>query len=428
MRNIFILSFVWVGFLSAPILAQHRQELAPLIEEALQKNTSLEVLELRLEVIQATMPMAGALTDPIVKLELSNMPLPSFDFSKTPMSGKQFSMKQKLPYLGKRAAQERIVEQQVKVAQYQYNDHEGEIIKEVKRGYFRLAFFDRAIEIIKKNDVLLSDLARLAKTKYAVGKGLQQDVLKTHLAQADLKGRLIDFRHQRRQTEAQLNSVLQRPPQAPIGHPMPVLQTAFKDSVESLQALLLTTRPRLKVLQAEVERWVAVEDLARLQTKPDFELHLGYRQRELIATDKLKGRDFFSIGIAANLPIYKDRKQSQKVREADLQRQVVEAEYKWFKQQFFLQIQTFFLDFQAHKEQIELFENAIIPQANQALSTSLMGYQVGNVDFLMLLESQITLFNHEIQHYHHLTAYEIVLAELEAVVGKQLFITQSKRN
>lgn len=421
LRSRLMLILAWGSLSLSQAHAQEPLVLAPLIEVALANNPSLEVLQRRLDAIEAVIPTAGALDDPRLKFELSNVPLQSFNFASTPMSGKQLTLSQKLPYPGKRAAKERIVQQQAKVAKETYLDRKGELVQQVKQAYFRLAFLHRAIEITQKNEALMIDFIRIAKTKYSVGKGLQQDLLKAHVAQSDLKDQLIGLNQQRRRAEAQLNTVLNRPPQSPVGHPTPILQTAFYDSVESLQALLLAQRPQLKGLQEQAQRWLAVEDLARRQAQPDFDLSLGYRQRDLIASDPVKGRDFLSVGVTANLPIYKGRKQHQQRLEARLRRQAVQAEYETTKQQLFLQLQLLFIDQQAHRAQAELFKSVIIPQADQALSATLTGYQVGKVDFLNLLDSQITLFNHEIQYYHHLTAYETALAGIEAVVGKRLF-------
>ena len=46
---------------------------------------------------------------------------------------------------------------------------------------------------------------------------------------------------------------------------------------------------------------------------------------------------------------------------------------------------------------------------------------MAKIDFLTLLDSQITLFNHELQFQKIMTDYEIDLAELEVAVGKRLF-------
>ncbi len=72
-------------------------------------------------------------------------------------------------------------------------------------------------------------------------------------------------------------------------------------------------------------------------------------------------------------------------------------------------------------ELIELYENGIIPQATQSLNSAIAGYQVGSVDFLMLLDSQVTLCNAELQVSTARVEYQKNLAELEAVVGGKLF-------
>jgi len=74
-----------------------------------------------------------------------------------------------------------------------------------------------------------------------------------------------------------------------------VSREVIADSIETLQALLVAERPRLKGLQEEAGRWAAAEDLARREARPDFNLSLGYRQRDFMAGDPVKGSDFLSL-------------------------------------------------------------------------------------------------------------------------------------
>jgi outer membrane protein TolC len=71
-------------------------------------------------------------------------------------------------------------------------------------------------------------------------------------------------------------------------------------------------------------------------------------------------------------------------------------------------------------ELIELYEKGVIPQAAQSLSSAIAGYQVGAVDFLTLLDSQVTLCNVELQLATAQAECQKNIAELEAVVGKPL--------
>ncbi|MCE2433303.1 MAG: TolC family protein, partial [Candidatus Latescibacteria bacterium] len=65
----------------------------------------------------------------------------------------------------------------------------------------------------------------------------------------------------------------------------------------------------------------------------------------------------------------------------------------------------------------ELFRTAMLPQAEQSLASALSGYRVDKVDFLTLLNNQMTLLNFEIAHYRHVIEHEKRVADLDAAVG-----------
>ena len=411
---------IFSGLAAQPAKAQDGLELQGLIEEALVNNPGLSLLRHRWAAEEAWIPRAGALHDPMFKFELSNVPLSDFDLDSTPMSGVQLMLSQKLPYWGKRTYRERMAEHVAAAAEATYLDREGGIGNVGKQAYFSLAFLDRALEITRENESLLEDFIRIAQTKYAVGKGLQQDVLKAQVSLSSLKERLIVLQQQRRHAEARLNTALNRLPQAPVGRPGGIVQTSFDYRVEALQEMALEHRPQLRGMQENIQKWQVAESLARREYRPDFDLSFGYRQRNF-AADPVGGSDFLSLGVVVNLPVYRGRKQDQQVLEAQLGRKTAEAQYETMKQQIFLQVQQLYIDIQTHREEVVLFHTAIIPQADQSLSAAMAGYQVDKVDFLTLLDSQVKLFDFEIAYFRHLIAREQSLAELEAVVGKRLF-------
>ena len=104
------------------------------------------------------------------------------------------------------------------------------------------------------------------------------------------------------------------------------------------------------------------------------------------------------------------------------QRNAAEAELEARRQKISLQIQKLFIDIGAHREQTSLFRTAIIPQAEQSLAAALAGYQVDKVDFLTLLNNQVSLLNFEIGYLQHRMAYEKSLSQVEATIGVPLFV------
>lgn len=396
-------------------------KLEDLIREALDSNPDIAVLQQRLAAEQNRIPQAGALMDPMLKVDFSNVPLNELGFDSSAMSGIQFTLTQRLPYWGKRRARERMAEHTAAAAAATLRDRQCVVVNLVKQSYFTLAFLDRAIEITRENEELLRDFIRITQTKYAVGTGIQQDVLKAQVALSSLKDNLIQLRRQRGHAAAELNTVLNRPPQRRVGRMEVRLPSPFQHDVEELQATAMRRRPALRQLQAQIDHWRAAEDLERAEHRPDFGISAGYRQRSFDG-DSVGGSDFVSLAVTANLPIYAARKQDQRSHEVEARRRAAEAELEARRQKISLQIQKLFIDIGAHREQTSLFRTAIIPQAEQSLAAALAGYQVDKVDFLTLLNNQVSLLNFEIGYLQHRMAYEKSLSQVEATIGVPLFV------
>ena len=395
-------------------------DLDHLIEEALTSNLSLQVLQHGAAAARAGVPAAGALPDPGLKLELSNVPFRPLDIDGSPMSGRQVTLSQKLPYPGKRGARERAASHAAAAAEAARQEREGTVVNLVKQAYFDLDLLDRSIAITEKNRALLQDFVRIAQTKYSVGRVPQQDVLKAQVSLSGLRRRLLHMEGERRRTAARLNTLLDRDPREPVGPTPAREQTPLDFEAVRLLALALDGRPLLKGLHEGRERWRAVEELAVLDRRPDFQVSAGWRQRGF-EEDPVSGSDFFSVGVMLTLPVHQGRKQDSKVAEARARVREAEARIEAEIRELALRIEELHVDAQTHLEEMALFRDVIIPQAGQSLAAAIAGYQVDEVDFLTLLDNQMTLLDFEIDYHRHLTQYEKSLAHLESVVGRRLF-------
>ena len=404
--------------MSALAVQADKLDLNLLIEEALKNNPDLSVLRVRLVAVEAKIPQVGALDDPAVRLEVSNMPLGRFNLNSTPMNGNQLMLSQKLPLPGKRKAKTRVARFATESVRWQVKSHELFVRNAVKQPFYELAYLARAIAVTEKNRVLVQDLVRIARTKYSVGNGLQQDVLKAQVSVANLAQQLITLKTQKRLAEVQLNAVLNRSPQEAVGTPPDTIDlSSVSLSPEDLQKQADDLRPSFKALDQSLMMWQAQAEVAKKNLWPDFMVNLGYRQRMATPDDPVSGRDFLSLGVGLQVPLFRGRKQKQQIVEANAYKQMVTAQKSAEKQMVYSEIQRLLIALQQHRESAELFETSILPQAEQALSSALSGYQVGKVDFLTLLDNHTTLFNYELEHYHHVISHEKRLADLEAVVG-----------
>lgn len=417
-----LLRFIGICLIHVPHFAgAGASDLEVLIDSALAKNPGLKVLSHRLAAFEARVPQAGALEDPVLALDLRNVPTSSLDFDSTQMSGKQLTVSQRIPLPGLLRAKEQAAEYAAGAAREVLADRTGTIVNLVKQEYYALAFLDRAVEVTEKNRALLRDLVRIAQKKYVVGGGLQHDVLKAQVSLSALRDRLIRLNTKRRLAEARLNRVLNRPMETAVPPPGKVTPTPFRLSVEDVQRLALAHRPLMKEIDHTISRWTATEQAAQRSGRPELTFRLGYLQRAHVEPDPVNGSDFLSFGVSMNLPIFNGRKRNNQVAEARANIRMAEAQKEDVSREIQFRVQEICLKIDQHWKEAELFRSAILPQAQQSLESAMAGYQVDKVDFLTLLNNQVSLLQFEIEHYRHVIEREKELAELEAIVGRRLF-------
>lgn len=417
-----LLRLIGVCLIQIPHLAgAGAPDLEVLIDSALAKNPGLKVLSHRLAAFEARVPQAGALEDPVLALDLRNVPTGTLDFDSTQMSGKQLTVSQRIPLPGLLRAKERAAECAAGAAREVLADRTGAIVNLVKQEYFALAFLDRAVEVTEKNRSLLGDLVRIAQKKYVVGSGLQHDVLKAQVSLSALRDRLIRLNTERRLSEARLNRVLNRPMETAVPPPGDVTPTPFRLSVEDVQRLALAHRPLMNEILHTISGWTATEQAAQRSGRPDLTFRLGYLQRTHVEPDPVNGSDFLSFGVSMNLPIFNGRKRNNQVAEARANIRMAEARKEDVSREIQFRVQEICLKIDLYWKQAELFRSATLPQAQQSLESAMAGYQVDKVDFLTLLNNQVSLLKFEIEYYSHIIEREKELAELEAVVGRRLF-------
>lgn len=394
-------------------------QLEPLILEALQNNPYLQAAQNTWQAALRKIPQAGALPDPVFSFSLGNIPIDNFVFNQEPMTGKKFSLMQMFPFPGKLGLMEDIAVEGAGASEAKYQEVQNQLVKNVKLIYFDLFFVDKAIATIQKNSSLLEEFVRIAETRYSVGKGIQQDVLRAQVELTKMSDKLITMQQRREGLEAQLNALLNRPPDATVGKPAEVAFKSFLYNLEQLKAMADKNRSILKVWEAMVRQSDLKVKLAKKDILPNFTVGLAYTQRDVLSTG-MGGTDYLSGTISLNIPIYFSRKQNKKVEETQYSQISIKDGYTNVKNQIYSGIEKVLSDVYRDGRLVDLFETGIIPQASQSLHSALSGYQTDKVDFLTLLNNEITLFNYELDYYRVLSSYNKGIAQLETLTSTNL--------
>ena len=418
--------FLWIGILMLILfqmgLAQppdSTMQLSALIQEALENNPDLQSAQNTWQAAEARIPQAGALPDPLLVFNLMNMPVNTFAFDQEPMTSKQFGIMQMFPFPGKQGVRENIAAENAVVAEARYRELRNQLVKSVKATYFDLFFVDKSLETVQKNLDILQEFVRIAETKYSVGSGLQQDVLRAQVELSKMMDREINLQKKRDAVEARLNALLNRPAENLVGPTEELVFKSFEYDFEQLKQLADEDRPLLQAWQAMVRQSEQQVRLAKKEYLPDFSLGVVYSQREELQNGT-GGVNFLSGMLNVRVPLYFWRKQKKQVEESRYNQISVQERYNDVLNQVYSGLDAIFNDVQKNERLLNLFQTGIIPQASQSLNSAIAGYQTDKVDFLTLLTNQVNLFNFELDFYRILKDHHNGAAEIEALTGAEL--------
>jgi outer membrane protein TolC len=231
----------------------------------------------------------------------------------------------------------------------------------------------------------------------------------------------ITLQQQRRSLEANLNYLLYRPANTPVG---PVADFSLPQVTltrEQLGDMAMQNRPQVKSLASLANKAEASRRLAVREGYPDFNLSLEYMFRDPISTDMVMdpGYNMFSLGVTFNLPVQQGKRHAMRAESA-YESSMASEELNALKNTITYTINETLAQLDRRRKLVELYKGGIIPQAGLSLESALISYRVNKVDFMTLLDSRMNLFNYERELYESKAEYMMKLAQLEAAVGTDL--------
>lgn len=398
--------------------ADDQLSLDRLVEEAKALNPELKAGEARWQTFISRAQQAGTLDDPMLMFKIQNALLRfPLDFEHDVMTAKVIGISQMLPFFGKRDLARRAADLEAEVSRWSYEERKIELERMLRESWYQLYVIDRSLEIVERNIILLNDLATAAEAFYGVGGGLQQGALRAQLERSKMEGQRIALTQQRQSLAARINTLALRPPTLAIPI-IPLMEiTIISRKAEELEKLATEHRPLLRGLQSAMEKAQVGRSLAEKERYPDATVSLEYMQREPAMGEP--GYDMYSAAVSFNLPVQQQRRQAM-IAEAAAEQLMAMQEIEAVRNEIRFGIVDGLARLERNRRLIELYQDGIIPQAEINLDASMSSYRVGQNEFMNVLESQMALFSNQQEYFEAIAEHEMVLVQLEALVGRRL--------
>ena len=378
--------------------------LASLIEEALSKNPDVASARQAAAAAGQRPAQARSLPNPMFSVEYTNDGW-SPTLGTQEMTTLGFMASQELPYPGKRGLRGDIASREAGQVEQQAERVGRGITAAVKRAYYGLLLSRHLLDLIHDQEEIWKQIEGVARARYAVGQGAQQDVLRVQVEVTRIEQLLAEQEAEAEIRLAELNRLLARAPQAPLETPARLALRPVQGSLDQLFDWATAVSPELKGVGLGIERASLAVNLAKKEFKPDFSVQTAYMNRGGLAP-------MWQAGIGVSVPLYRKRL-SAGLAEAEAQLRSSQSAIESVRLQLRFRTQERLTQLKTTERVATLYGEGIVPQDRMSVEAALANYQTGKIPFIAVLESLTTLYNDRATHLRLLANHEQTLASLE---------------
>jgi cobalt-zinc-cadmium efflux system outer membrane protein len=374
------------------------------VRYALFHSPQVEAAYQRWRAASERLPQARALPDPRLALRYEFRPEEA-----------TIGVMQEFPWPGTLQAREDAATRGALAAWREFEAVRLSVSDRVLAALYELAYLDAAIRTTRENLELLGSLEEVVRARYRVGAGSHPELIRVQVELGQLEDEVTQLQVMRPAFVAEVNAELGREGSAEVpAAPRLPEQVARGDAAE-LAALARRSNPMLLALDEQAERQRHLATAARREGFPQVGVGVDYMFYEGRDMDD-SGTEPVMLTLGLSLPLWRG-KYDAAVREAMAGRLAVSHERADEANRIEAAIHRAWFEHTDAHRRVGLFEQTLIPKAQESLRASLAGFRAGDTSFLDLLDTERTLLEFAISAERARADRGRALARLNALVG-----------
>ncbi|MAX24701.1 MAG: hypothetical protein CMJ19_09375 [Phycisphaeraceae bacterium] len=395
-----------------------------LIAYAQKHHPAIQAASFRIEQAEHGIILAKSLDDPILTISPVGNMAQTADGEVTAMA----SISQRLPISGRLTAQSEAAKEQVQIASQQHRQTQLALTRDVKQAYWNLQLANQTLAVYESQKQLMHQVHESADASYRAGRAAQQDLLRLNVEISALDNRIIATQQQRRSAIARINSLLNRPVDAPLTLADTEASPVDLQTADTWQKQAINHSPQLQQIHHAIAQARKQLKLAHLKRIPDLTVMLNYAAVSDHGTSMAaNGDDQLYAGIGINLPIWQEKLQAgEKQALARIRELLSELIAKHNQLQF--AIADMYQRVDAQQKQDTLYRDTILPQARQVLDSSRVQYRSGRGPFADLIDNWQKLLELQLMSHRNHTQLQQDYAQLQFLAAGKVQPDVNKPN
>ena len=406
-----------VGTMSAAA-AELGADVQGLLDHARAQNPELALMRAEAEAAGHRVGPAGALPDPLLRVELMNVNNygndAGFNLLPNKVGETQYTLMQMLPWWGKRDLRRDIASADVQQAQARTAAAWTELSMRIQAAYARYYLAAGNERLTREILDLMKRVEQIAQARYAGGLVVQQDAIRAQLEQTTMRAELIMLESEKRQQRARLNALLARPAGAPLAEPRALrpLPPAGALDPAVLAERVRAANPELMAEEARLAGAEKSRELTLRNRYPDFTVGLQSVQMGSRLTS-------WGVMFELNIPLQQGTRRAQET-EAEAMVAAARARSQNLANQLVGELGESVAMLDAARQSEALASNQTLPQSDLSLRSAIAAYENGRLEFTALLEAQRQIRKARQDQLKAQAEARVRLAEIERIVGEPL--------
>ena len=381
------------------------------LEVAQRANPEIHEAQERVLSATARASSAGRLPDPEAKYEQWGVPLArpyALDEAGTLM----FGLRQTIPAPGVLGARSRAAGGEAGMLAEAGRARQQDVRQRVKRAFYDYYRSFREYRIHLEHVELESHIIELARQNYQVGRSTQQDVLRAVVDLSRLHSDVADLLQQLDSSKAQLNTLMARPVDAPLGPPAEISPVPLQGNEAAVQGAVPEGRPEIASAKRGVERSEAALDAARTEaTVPSIMVGADYWYQPTSAVHHAYG-----AMVSINLPWLSGGRRDR-VREAEHALAADMQALESARNAALFDLRDAQARLEAARQSYRIIDGDLLPQARQSFESAQAAFAAGKGDALGLLDAARSYLQVRVEHARALARLGSSSADLERALG-----------
>ena len=413
-------AFCMLAFALANSRAEERA-LGPqdLLNGLMKSNPDIQAARARFDAATKRPSQVGTLPEPTASYTNLGVGHPFSRLNGSDFSWQGFGVSQELPFPGKLGLASEQAKREAESEQQNYHSVVFNVTARLKVAWYEWLAVRKAFELTGRDRDLLSRFEEIARNRYTVGKGLQQDVLKAQLEVSMLEKQFTMLDEKRQRAEAAIAALL-AVPDVTLQLPAEIQPSAFSGSLEELLKAT-NDSPRVRAEQKMVDARAVGINRSLRDFRPDFGVNLQWQHTGS------NFPDYYMATVEVKIPIYYARKQRYALEESWSRLSEAKQNFRSAQQEAAYAVKDQYLAIHSSERILNLYKTTLLPQARLTVDSATSAYEVGSIDFLTLMTNLTNLISLERQYYDEVFRHEEAIVRLEPIVGKELIPFQEAR-